>query len=217
MAIQSTTPSILGNSPTNPLRRNSQLTNLLAPRRTSTAKVLCSGCGHDNHLVATCRFKSTEVFNSYPYAYKGSKAHKLLLAKYPDATVIPFTELSKDNPRSSASGSSSSKYRPKPTCESQTISNILSTMYSDTSDNNYIDVSVSATLQASIRTRNNVKALLDTGSLAVDFVAFRTLQALNLEPYILTNGYGHVRSPYVRSVFIQRRLIHSYRLATLFV
>jgi hypothetical protein len=184
---------------------------------TSTAKVLCSGCGHDNHLAATCRFKSTEFFNSYPYAYKGSKAHKLLLAKYPDATVIPFTELSKDNPRSSASGSSSSKYGPKPTDESQTISNILSTMYSDTSDNNYIDVSVSATLQASIRTRNNVKALLDTGSLAGDFVAFRTLQALNLEPYILTHGYGHVRSPYVRSVFIQRRLIHSYRLATLFV
>jgi hypothetical protein len=29
--------------------------------------------------------------------------------------------------------------------------------------------------------------------------------------------YGHVRSPYVRSVFVQRRLIHSYRLATLFV
>jgi hypothetical protein len=28
---------------------------------------------------------------------------------------------------------------------------------------------------------------------------------------------GHVRSPYVRSVFVQRRLIHSYRLATLFV
>jgi hypothetical protein len=26
---------------------------------TSTAKVLCSGCGRDNHLVATCRFKST--------------------------------------------------------------------------------------------------------------------------------------------------------------
>jgi hypothetical protein len=43
--------------------------------------------------VATCRFKSTEFFNSYPYAYKGSKAHKLLLAKYPDATVIPFTAL----------------------------------------------------------------------------------------------------------------------------
>jgi hypothetical protein len=61
-------------------------------------------------------------------------------------------------------------------------------MYSDTSDNNYIDVSVSATLQASIRARNNVKALLDTGSLAGNFVAFRTLQVLNLEPYILTHG-----------------------------
>jgi hypothetical protein len=29
--------------------------------------------------------------------------------------------------------------------------------------------------------------------------------------------YGHVRSLYIRSVFVQRRLIHSYRLATLFV
>jgi hypothetical protein len=29
--------------------------------------------------------------------------------------------------------------------------------------------------------------------------------------------YGHVRSPYVRSVFVQRWIIHSYRLATLFV
>jgi hypothetical protein len=155
---------------------------------TSTAKVLCSGCGRDNHLVAKCRFKSTEFFNSYPYAYRGSKAHKLLLAKYPDATVVPFTELSKDTPRSSASGLSSSKYGPKSTGVSQTISDILSTMYSDTSDNKYIDVFVSATLQTRIRTSNYVKALLDTGSLARDFVAFRTLQALNLEPYFLTHG-----------------------------
>jgi hypothetical protein len=121
--------------------------------------------------------------NSYPYAYKGSKAHALLIAKYPDAKVIPFTELSKETPRSSASGSSPSKYGPKSTGELQTISDILSTIYNEKSDNNYIDVSVSATLQASIRKRNNVKALLDTGSLAGDFVTFRTLQALNLEPY----------------------------------
>jgi hypothetical protein len=81
----------------------------------STAKVLCTGCGRDNHLVATCRFKSTEFFNSYPYAYKGSKAHALLIAKYPDATVIPFSELSKKTPHSSSSRSSSSKYEPKST------------------------------------------------------------------------------------------------------
>ena len=170
-----------------PIRKKQSVDESSRTTTTSTAKVLCSGCGRDNHLVATCRFKSTEFFNSYPYAYKGSKAHAMLIAKYPDATVIPFSELSKEIPRSSASGSSSSKYGPKSTGESQTISDILSTMYNDTSDNNYIDVSVSATLQASIRRRNNVKALLDTGSLAGDFVAFRTLQALNLEPYILTD------------------------------
>jgi hypothetical protein len=99
--------------------------------------------------------------------------------------MIPYAELPKK--KSSVSGTSSSKYVPKHAGESQTISDILSTIYNDTSDNNYIDVSVSATLQASIRTRNNVKAFLDTSSLAGDFVAFRTLQALNLEPYILTD------------------------------
>jgi hypothetical protein len=134
---------------------------------TSTAKVLCSGCGRDNHLVATCRFKSTGFFNSYPFAYThclspstGRDSHRILGAVK----------------RSSASGSSSSKYGPKSTGESQTISDILSTMFSDTSDNNYIDVSVSATLQASIRRRNDVKALFDAGPLAISllFGPFRT-------------------------------------------
>jgi transposase InsO family protein len=154
----------------------------------STAGLLCSGCGRENHLVATCRFKATEFFNSYPYAYKGSKAHTALVAKHPDASFIPFSELSKDTPRAPASGSSASKYGPKSAGTSMTVSDILSTIYNDNSDNNYIDVSVSATLQASTRRRNNVKALLDTGSLAGDFVAFRTIQALNLDPFILTHG-----------------------------
>jgi hypothetical protein len=87
-----------------PIKKKQSVDESSRTTTTSIAKVLCSVCGRDNHLVATCRFKSTEFFNSYPYAYKGSKAYKLLLAKYPGATVIPFTELSKDNPRSSASG-----------------------------------------------------------------------------------------------------------------
>jgi hypothetical protein len=60
-------------------------------------------------------------------------------------------------------------------------------MYSDNSVNKYIDVSVSATLQASTRRRNKVKALLDTGSLAGDFVASRTVKELHLDPFILTD------------------------------
>jgi hypothetical protein len=47
---------------------------------------------------------------------------------------------------------------------------------------------VSAAVQASTRRRNKVKALLDTGSLTVDFVAFRTLDTLHLDPFILTDG-----------------------------
>ena len=153
----------------------------------SVAGLLCSGCGHAHHLVATCRFKSTEFFNSYPYAYKGSKAHQQLLAKHPDVSAIPFTELSKGESNPTSSGSASSKYGPKSSGQSVTIFDTLSTICNDNSDKNFIDVSVSATLQASTRRRNNVKALLDTGSLAGDFVAFRTLQALNLDPYILTD------------------------------
>jgi hypothetical protein len=57
-------------------------------------------------------------------------------------------------------------------------------MYYENLVNNYIDVSVSATLQASTRRRNNAKALLDTGSLAGNFV---TSRAVHLDPFILTD------------------------------
>ena len=153
----------------------------------SASGLVCSGCGNSNHMVDTCRFRSSEFFNSYPYAYKGSNAHKKLLATYPDVSAIPFSLLPKGKSTSSSSGSSLSKYGPKTQGKSPTISDIISTMYSDNSVNNYIDVSVSATLQASTRRRNNAKALLDTGSLAGDFVAARTVKELHLDPFILTD------------------------------
>jgi hypothetical protein len=87
--------------------------------------------------------------------------------------------LPKGKSTSSSSGSALSKYGPKTQGKSPTISDIISTMYSDNSVNNYIDVSVSATLQASTRRRNNAKALLDTGS--------RTVKELHLDPFILTD------------------------------
>jgi hypothetical protein len=57
----------------------------------SASGLACSGCGNSNHMVDTCRFRSNEFFNSYPYAYKGSKAHQKLLATYPDVSAIPFS------------------------------------------------------------------------------------------------------------------------------
>jgi hypothetical protein len=153
----------------------------------SASGLVCSGCGNSNHMVDTCRFRSNEVFNSYPYAYKGSNSHKKLLATYPDVSAIPFSLLAKGK-------STSSKYGPQTQGKSPTISDIISTICTDNSDQNYIDVSVSATLQASTRRRNKVKALLDTGSLAEDFVAFRTLETLHLDPFILTNGSNLVCS-----------------------
>jgi hypothetical protein len=134
----------------------------------SASGLVCSGCGNSNHMVDTCRFRSNEFFNSYPQAYKGSKVPQKLLATYPDVSAIPFSLLSKGKSTSSSSRSAQSKYGPRPAQgKSPTISDIISTMYSDNSVNNYIDVSVSATLQASTRRRNNVKALLDTSSLAL--------------------------------------------------
>jgi hypothetical protein len=139
-------------------------------------------------MVDTCQFRSSEFFNSYPYTNKGSNAHKKLLATYPDVSAIPFSLLPKGKSTSSSSGSALFKYGPQPQGKSPTISDIISTMYSDNSDQNYIDVSVSATLQASTRRRNKVKALLDTGSLAGDFVALQALETLHLDPFILTHG-----------------------------
>jgi hypothetical protein len=131
-------------------------------------------------MVDTCR--------KYPYAHKGSKVHQKLLSTYPDVSAIPFSLSSKGKSTSSSSRSAPSKYGPQPPQgKSLTISDIISTMYSDNSVKNYIDVSVSATLQASTKRRNKVKALLDTGSLAGDFVASRTVKELHLDPFILTD------------------------------
>jgi hypothetical protein len=121
----------------------------------SMSGLLCSGCGHPNHLVATCRFKLTKFFNSSPYSYKGSKARKLLQETSPDDTSIPFSELQKIQTTSSSSGSASTKSGPKPAGKSDIISDILDTICNDISDKNYIDVSVSAKLHETKKQRQS--------------------------------------------------------------
>jgi hypothetical protein len=58
----------------------------------SASGLVCSGCGNSNYMVDTCRFRSNEFFNSYLYTYKGSNAHKKLLATYPDYPFLFVAE-----------------------------------------------------------------------------------------------------------------------------
>ena len=134
------------------------------------AGVPCTGCGHKRHVVATCRSKSTQFFNSLPYPYKGSVSYKSSLwSMYPGTLAILFEDLPKDPSRSSAgSTASSSKYVPKPL-------DITSTIWTTNPNSNYVDASLSSLSQVSTTTRRKVKSLLDTGSLAGDFISFWTL------------------------------------------
>ena len=100
---------------------------------------------------------------------------------YPGTLAIPFEDLPKDPSRSSAgSTASSSKYVPKPL-------DITSTIWTTNPNSNYVDASLSSLSQASTTTRRKVKSLLDTGSLAGDFVSFWTLNDQHLAPFIITN------------------------------
>ena len=137
---------------------------------------------------ATCRFKSTPFFNSTPYPHKGSMANAKLIAKYPSAFAISFDEMPEGPPRSAPSDTSYSKYGPKSAGKSMTISDILSTICTKKSNNNFIDVFLSSPSQGSSTRRSNVKALLDTGSVAGDFVSLCVLKDQKLDTCIQTNG-----------------------------
>jgi hypothetical protein len=142
----------------------------------SASGLVCSGCGNSNHMVDTCRFRSSEFFNSYPYTCKGSNAHKKLLATYPDVSAISFSLLPKGPHYPSTDLKLRVSHRLYPTLSVRCIPIIQS-----------ITLLTSLCLQASTRRRNNAKALLDTGSLAGDFVAARTVKELHLDPFILTD------------------------------
>ena len=154
-------------------------------------KLLCTGCGRPNHNVETCRFKGTKFFNSTQTPYKLSTTYAFLRHIYPTATVAPSQHTMDNLPthRVATTAPSPSSKEKKPHQKGMIIpdSVYFTTITSKNEDTNYLPVAVSHVSQSLEPPRNEIKALLDTGSLAGDFIAQRCVLNLKLESHIITS------------------------------
>ena len=137
-----------------PIKKKLAYDQFKGPTTTDVEKTSCTGCGRDNHSVAKCRFKKSHFFNYSSAAFIGLEAHKALLAKHPNATVIPFTE------NEFSAKSSSEKSRHTKSGKSPDISSLLNTICNQNPKNNFINVTVAAISQENNTTKSDVKALL---------------------------------------------------------
>ena len=167
-----------------PIRKKLAYNQTKSPTSTNAEKISCTGCGRDYHSVTKCRFKQSQFFNHLPVAFKDSEAHKALLAKHPNASVIPFSENAQNKQSSFSKSNSSEQSRHTKSGESLDINFLLNTICNQNPENNFIHVTVAAISQGNNITKSNVKALLDTGSLAGDFIANRVIKALNLDNFV---------------------------------
>jgi transposase InsO family protein len=167
-----------------PIKKKLPYYQFKTPTNIDVQKTSCTGCGRDYHSVAKCRFKKSEFFNHSPVTFIGSEAHKALLAKHPNAKVIPFTENAKDSQSAFSAKSSSEKSQHTKSGKSPDINSLLNTICNKNPENNFINVTVAAISQEANTTKSNVNALLDTGSLAGDFIANRVVQALKLQHFV---------------------------------
>ena len=152
--------------------------------------VICTGCGRANHMLENCHFKETKFFNATDQPYKQSNAYIQLRQQYPTATVAPSkateVKLLKSPTRYgdySASNKKSKKQKgiivPDSVYFAMITNNNLNT--------DYISVAVSHVSQSLELPTNEIKTLLDTGSLAGDFIARRCVLNLKLESLIVTS------------------------------
>ena len=163
-----------------------------------TDQVSCTGCGRMNHDRAACRFGKSQFFNqddSVPYVK--SPAFRALNGKYPGLLHVPgrkdiegYTAPTSTPPASStastkkSSSSSSSAKSGKPL--SFTVSAINSLDYST----DYLTVTLLplSDQQGKRQLKETpVQALLDTGSLAGDFIAHRIILNLNYVDHVIVS------------------------------
>ena len=177
-----------------PIKKKSTYEEIKRPTATSIAKTSCTGCGRDYHSVVNCRFKKSPFFNPLAVTFKGSEAHKALLLKYPNASVIPFSESLQDKQSSLSTSSLSEQSRHMKSGKLPDITSLLNTICDQNPENNFINVSVAAISQENPTIKSNVKALLDTGSLAGDFIANRVIKAFKLDRFVKTQKSKYVCS-----------------------
>jgi Reverse transcriptase (RNA-dependent DNA polymerase) len=185
-----------------PIRKRPSPTHSEAPLQKKTAvsdtDTLCTGCGRNNHIVSTCHFKTSPYYNATDKAYTASAAYVELRRDYPTTSLAPsakyLAEKGKNLPQTSTSSATSQSKKVKIKGALIPDSVYFTTITSPEYDTDYLSVAVSHVSQSLEPPKNEIKALLDTGSLAGDFVAYRCVLNLKLEPFILTSKKRQVCS-----------------------
>ena len=148
-------------------------------------------CGRANHMLETCHFKETRFFNATDQPHKLSTIYKLLRQQYPTATVAPskVTEekLLKSPTRYGDASTSNKKKSKKQKGILVPDSIYFATITNNKLNTDFISVAVSHVSQSLELPTNELKTLLDTGSLAGDFIARRCVLNLKLESLIVTS------------------------------
>ena len=172
----------------------------------------CYGCGLLGHKKVTCRFDKSKYFNLANTSYLGSTAHQLLVAELGPRNSIPREIQRILSLRGTSSNvpsmSSYAPQQPPPPSDHPPISTGSSSkLYSGNNQSrggrgkvlsNLISSRATSSDFLSVTLRflpdqqettggDEVEALLDSGSLAGDFIAKRVVSQLRLEHHVVSN------------------------------
>ena len=173
---------------------------------TSRTLQVCVGCERSNHTISVCRFTASPYFNSSANAYVDGIAFKKLKKDYPDASdargvYVPTTTSSSSSSTATASawavleGPSKPVTKQKGLKKTSKLSSTISFTHvvipssivgalTNLSSADFLTATVSCMSQHS-QPRNEVQVLIDTGSLAGNFVALRVIKNFHLEEFVI--------------------------------
>jgi hypothetical protein len=163
----------------------------------------CTGCGRSNQ-VQDCIFSNAQFFNKTTAMYKGSDAYNKLIAAYPTMKYMPgsieinaMKNASNSIPATLSSSATAaapaSKFANKKGIHIETyISSILTSKHN--ADFLMVSLTHNAPQHTSEAPDHDIAALVDTGSLAGDFVALRVIQNIKLTKYIVRTSHRTVCS-----------------------
>ena len=190
-----------------------QIKSLLSSKNTPSTKrtrdddttpTMCLGCGRTGHSRPTCLFTTSKYFNKGSGKYIDSTAYASLLRDRPHHkdTTCPRDSISKTASKSSPSSNSSAS-EPAPASQNKDFSknkkskSTLSVIVSDTtvvpqqpvSEPNFKYFYLSLVSdQTKPKEQNKIETLLDTGSLAGNFILRKVVDDLNLHYDIVTKS-----------------------------
>ena len=174
---------------------NSSIPSGEQPLQKKSSKIIldptCTGCGRNNHTVEFCHFKGSPYYNSSNELYSKSEAFVKLRRDFPTTILAPSVKFLAENAAKVAEkATSSSSLKLTKTKQKGSFfpdSTYFATISGPECDTDYLSVAVSHVSQSLEPPRSEIKALLDTGSLAGDFIAYRCILNLKLDSFILTS------------------------------